>query len=110
ITYTKHIAPILQRRCFECHRPGEVAPFALARYAEVSAWSAMMREVIDEGRMPPWFANPRHGTFRNDARLPPEEKALLLAWIDNGCPEGDPADLPRPPALTSGWRIPRPDR
>jgi peroxiredoxin len=110
ITYTKHIAPILQRRCVECHRAGEVAPFALTRYSEASAWSAMIREVVDEGRMPPWFASPRHGTFRNDARLTAQEKELLLAWIDNGCPEGNPGNLPRFPPLPSGWRIPRPDQ
>ncbi len=110
IAYTKHVAPILQRRCVECHRAGEVAPFALARYSQAVAWSATMREVIDEGRMPPWFASPQHGTFRNDARLTAQEKETLLAWIDNGCPEGDPADLPRFPPRATGWRIPKPDR
>jgi peroxiredoxin len=110
VTYTRHVAPLLRRRCIECHRPGEAAPFPLTRYAEVTAWSAMIREVVAEGRMPPWFASPRHGRFRNDARLSAEEKQLLLAWIDAGCPEGDPADLAPAPAFATGWRIPRPDR
>src|SRR5205807_2007043 len=27
VTYSKDIAPILQKHCQECHRPGQVAPF-----------------------------------------------------------------------------------
>ena len=29
VTYSKHIAPIFQQRCVECHRPGEIGPFSL---------------------------------------------------------------------------------
>lgn len=109
ITYTKHIAEILQNRCVECHRDGEVAPFTLTDYEDVVGWSGMIREVVNEGRMPPWFANPAHGTFANDARLSEGEKELLFQWIDNGCPEGDAADLPSPRQFTDGWQIEEPD-
>ena len=50
-----------------CHRSGEVGPFALTDYAEVVGWADMMREVVSEGRMPPWSANPEFGHFSNDA-------------------------------------------
>jgi peroxiredoxin len=110
VTYSREVARILQRRCVECHRSGEPAPFPLTSYKEAKRWAAMMREVVEEGRMPPWFADPRHGTFRNDARLDAGEKQKLLAWIDDGCPEGDPADLPAPTVRVQGWRIPKPDR
>jgi thiol-disulfide isomerase/thioredoxin len=110
VTYTKQISRLLQRRCVECHRAGEPGPFPLTDYKDAAAWSAMMREVVEDGRMPPWFADPRHGRFRNDARLADDEKRLLYRWIDDGCPEGDPADLPPPPRFPDGWRIPPPDR
>jgi peroxiredoxin len=110
ITYAREVGRLLQRRCVECHRPGEVAPFSLTRYADAAAWAPMIREVVADGRMPPWFADPRHGHFRNDARLTDDEKRLLVQWIDDGCPEGDPADLPPPPTFPDGWRIPRPDQ
>jgi peroxiredoxin len=29
VTYTKDVVPILQRRCQECHRSGQIAPFPL---------------------------------------------------------------------------------
>lgn len=110
ITFTKHIAPLLNRRCVECHRAGEIGPFPLTSYDEVAGWEAMMLEVVEENRMPPWFANPAHGEFRNDARLTSEEKELLKTWVANGCPEGDPADLPAPPEFVEGWRIDEPDQ
>jgi len=110
ITYTKHIAPLLDQHCVECHRPGEVAPFALTEYQEVAGWAPMIREVVDEGRMPPWFADSAHGKFSNDARLSVEEKALLRQWIDNGCPQGNSLDRPPPRNFATGWQMGEPDQ
>ncbi len=109
ITYTKDIAPILNRRCVECHREGELGPFSLTSYEEVVGWGAMIHEVVDEGRMPPWFADPRFGHFSNSSQMSDEEKQILFDWVENGCPEGDPADLPEPVEYASGWRIGKPD-
>lgn len=58
VTYTNQIARILEQHCVRCHRTGEIGPFPLVAYDEVVGWAEMMREVINEGRMPPWFANP----------------------------------------------------
>ncbi len=104
------IARLLQNRCISCHREGEIAPFPLTDYDEVVGWAEMMREVIDEGRMPPWFANPAHGAFANDARLSEADKELFYAWVDNGCPQGDPADMPEPRQWVEGWQIAEPDQ
>jgi peroxiredoxin len=109
ITYAKDIAPIVQNHCVACHRPGEIAPFTLTSYDDVVNWSATVREVIDEGRMPPWHADAAPGKFLNDRRLPPAEKKLLFDWIENGMPAGNSADLPEPPKFTEGWQIPKPD-
>ena len=109
VTYTKNIAPILQQRCLECHRAGQIAPFPLTTYKDAAGWSAMIREVVDQGRMPPWSANPKHGKFANDPSLTPSEKKVLFDWIDSACPEGDPADLPPPGPFGVGRTIPQPD-
>lgn len=108
ITYTQHISALLSRRCVECHREGEVAPFPLVDYEDVLGWAPMIREVVETGRMPPWGADPSAGEFRNDPRLTEQELAELFAWIDNGSPRGSgpAAPLPRFP---EGWRIPEPD-
>lgn len=110
ITYTSHIARIFNRRCVECHRQGELAPFALTQYADVIGWEDTILEVIGNHRMPPWNANPSHGKFANDARLTDEERDLIVRWVENGMPEGDADDLPAPPQFVSGWRIPEPDQ
>lgn len=108
-TYADHVRPILERRCVECHRAGAVAPFPLTEYRDVAAWSAMIHEVVSARRMPPWFADPAHGTFRNDARLSAAEKRLLLRWIEDGCPAGDLRGLSPAQARSDGWRIGTPD-
>lgn len=110
ITYARQIAPILNRRCVECHRDGEIAPFSLQTYEDTVGWGPMMAEVIQEGRMPPWNANPKYGHFRNDARLSSEERQLLLSWIADGAPSGDLDQTPKPPQFVTGWRIEEPDR
>jgi hypothetical protein len=60
--------------------------------------------------MPPWHANPTHGEFLNDSRLSEQEKRLIATWVENGCPEGDPADLPAPQSFVEGWSIGQPDQ
>ena len=109
VTYSQQIARILNKRCVSCHRTGEIAPFPLTSYAEVNGWGEMMLEVIEKGQMPPWFANPEYGKFKNDCRMSKEEIALVKTWVANGSPEGDPANLPEPPDYIVGWQIPTPD-
>lgn len=109
ITYSNQISRILQKRCVSCHRPGEIAPFALTDYDEVVGWAEMIAEVVSEKRMPPWHANPKHGKFSNDASLSEEEKQAIFAWVDAGAPEGDPKQLPEPVEYPEGWRIGEPD-
>ena len=110
ITFTKHIAPILNEHCVRCHREGEIAPFTLTSYEDVQGWEDTILEVIDDQRMPPWSANPAHGTFSNDPRLSPQEYDLIYSWIENGMPRGDDKDLPEPPQFIPGWQIAKPDQ
>jgi peroxiredoxin len=109
ITYTKHIAPIVQKHCQSCHRPGEVGPFKMMNYKDAAAWADNIKEVITDGRMPPWHADPAVGHFSNDRRLTDAEKTTLLAWIDQGCNKGDPKDEPAPKDYVTGWSIGKPD-
>lgn len=109
ITYAKHISRILQKNCQECHRPGQIGPMALLTFDDAVAWSDTIREVVDEGRMPPWHADPRYGKFSNDRSLSKEERETLLSWIDHGTPRGDDKDLPPPRRFPEGWSIGKPD-
>jgi peroxiredoxin len=107
VTYARDVAPILQSRCVECHRGGEIGPFALTSYDDAAGWGEMIGEVLSQNRMPPWHANPRFGVFANNRSMPIKEKELVYKWIKNGCPHGDPADEPKPRQFTSGWQLPR---
>jgi len=112
VTFSKDIGPLIAHRCAGCHRPGEAAPFSLLSYDDARAWAATIAEVVEQGRMPPWQADPRFGTFANDAHLSADEKRLIAAWVEADCPAGDPRGLviDMPPADASGWAIGRPDR
>jgi peroxiredoxin len=107
ITYHQNIVGILQEKCQSCHRPGEVGPFSLTSYKQAKGWAEMIREVVSDGTMPPWHADAPYGHFSNDRRLSEPDKKTLLAWIDQGCPEGDPKTAPAPKSFVSGWRLER---
>jgi peroxiredoxin len=109
VTFTRDIAPLLNRRCVSCHREGSIGPFALMTYQDAAAWALTIQEVITQGRMPPWLASPDHGKFANEARLTPAEKQLIADWIAHGTPQGDPADLPPTPFFNDSWHIGPPD-
>jgi peroxiredoxin len=110
VTYAKHVAPILQRRCQECHRPGQVGPFSLLTYDKAVSWSDTIAEVVREERMPPWHADPKHGKFLGDRRLTAAERDTLLAWVKQGCPKGDEKDLPPAARFPETWTIGKPDQ
>lgn len=109
VTYAKDVASIVQNKCQLCHRPGEVGPFSLLTYDDAKGHAAMIREVVDDRRMPPWHADPRYGHFKNDRSLSARERATLLAWVDQGTPLGDPKALPAPREFPEGWMIGKPD-
>jgi len=109
ITYTKHIAKLIQRRCQNCHHPNTAAPFSLLTYDDVSERAAMLKEVVIQRRMPPWHADPRYGHFSNDLRMKQDEIDMLIGWINSGMPRGDKKDLPPAKQYADGWMIGKPD-
>jgi mono/diheme cytochrome c family protein len=108
-TYAKDVAPILQKHCQTCHRPGEAGPFSMLTYEDTKPWATMMKRVVQQKVMPPWFADPSYGHFANDRSLTPEEIRTLVAWVNAGAQNGDPEDMPPPVHFEEGWGIPKPD-
>lgn len=107
VSFCKQVIRVLQQNCIECHREGEIGPFALQDYDEVVGWSDMINEVIEQHRMPPWHASPDHGSFANARQMPDADKATLREWVDAGMPYGDAADLPPKKQYLTGWRLPK---
>lgn len=110
-TFAADVAPIFWRSCVECHRPGTQAPFSLLSYERAKANGEMIAEVVRQGRMPPWFASDRHGSFSNRRVLTPAEKETIQAWVRAGCPSGDLERLPARPTFPDpkAWQIGEPD-
>ncbi len=107
VTYCKEVSRVFQRHCVECHRKGEIGPFSLEAYEDAVGWADTSMEVIDNGRMPPWHADPNHGNFSNARFMPEADKQILRDWIAAGTPEGDLADLPEPIEYSNGWQLRR---
>lgn len=109
VNYASHVAAIIHAKCLPCHQPGEVGPFNLASYRDAKRWADSIYEVVDQGLMPPWHADPSIGRFANDRSLTEQERASLLAWVEQGAPAGDRATLPEPLLGSRGWTIGQPD-
>ena len=109
VTFAKDVAPILHSKCISCHRPGEVAPMALRTFDEVRPWARSIKQKVSTRQMPPWFADPAHGSFSNDARLSDREIDTIVKWVDAGAPRGNAAEEPKVPAFTEGWQLGEPD-
>ena len=117
VTFTKDIAPILQRSCQSCHRPGSIAPMSLLTYEEARPYARAIRQRTAlrhrRGAMPPWFIEKEIGIqgFKDDISLSDAEIATIAKWVDNGAVRGNPADLPPPRAFAdnASWQIGTPD-
>ena len=109
VTFSRDIAPIFYKNCASCHRPGEIAPMSLMTFKDARPWAKSIREKVADGTMPPWHADPKHGSFKNDRRLSKKDIDTIVAWVDGGAVEGHPKDLPRAPQFTEGWQIGKPD-
>jgi thiol-disulfide isomerase/thioredoxin len=107
VTFSRDVARVLQRNCVECHRAGEIGPFALTDYDEVVGWADTILEVVEAGRMPPWHADPRHGEFANARHMPEDDKQVLRDWVAAGAPPGDKVDLPPPLPPAKTWQLAR---
>jgi mono/diheme cytochrome c family protein len=108
-TFSKDVAPIFYKSCAECHRPTMFAPMSLVTYDAARPYARSIKQKVVARQMPPWGADPAHGTFKNDPRLTQAEIDTITAWVDAGAPRGDDKDLPPVPQFVDGWTIGNPD-
>ena len=68
VTFSRDIAPILQQRCQDCHRPGQMGPMSLVTYEEVRPWAPLIKTKVVTRTMPPWHLDKTVGIqeFEND--------------------------------------------
>ena len=98
VTFSKDVAPILQRSCQVCHRPNNMAPMSLLSYAEVRPWAKSIKNKVVAGEMPPWHIDKKVGiqSFKGDRSLSDQEILTIVRWVDSGAARGNPADMPPP--------------
>lgn len=108
-TWSNGMGELARRSCQECHRGGGEAPFPLLAARDFAERAETIAEVVREGRMPPWFADPAHGQFLNDRSLDAETRARFLDWLALGAPAGEGAGPAPLEARESRWRIAEPD-
>lgn len=118
ITYSRDIAPILQRSCLQCHNPDGGAPMSLTTYEEVRPYARAIKQRTamgpHAGVMPPWFIEKNIGIqrYKGDISLSDDEIKRIASWADTGAPRGNPADLPptvAKPMGEDGWLLGKPD-
>ena len=108
-TFSRDIAPVLQRSCQQCHNPEGIGPMPLMTYEQVRPFASVIEDRVTKRTMPPWHIDKTTGIqeFKNDISLTDEEIATIVAWVDGGATEGDPADLPPPIKIATGadWQL-----
>jgi hypothetical protein len=113
VTFTKDVAPMLQKNCQTCHHPGTSAPMSLMTYAEARPWARAIKERVVRRDMPPWHLDKTVGIrqYKNDRSLSDAEIATIVQWVDAGAPEGNPSEMPPPLTFApeSQWFIGTPD-
>ncbi len=109
VTYSQHVARILQDNCQSCHRDGQVAPFSLTNYEQARQWQEEIRAYSQKRLMPPWKAAPECGDFANDISLSTTEIALIARWVEEGAQPGNLDQTPPSPLYSDDWAYGEPD-
>jgi len=118
VTYYQEISRMVQQRCLYCHRDGEAGAelfMAFDSYESVAGASEVMLGRIENRLMPPWHGTTDSenglGGFKHDNRLTDSEINMFRAWVEQGCPPGDPHEAPPAPEWSDPdeWKIDTPD-
>jgi mono/diheme cytochrome c family protein len=113
VSFTRDVAPIMQKSCQNCHRPDSMAPMSFLTYEDVRPWARTIKQKVTAREMPPWFIDRTVGIskFKDDPSLSDKDIQTIAAWVDGGAIKGDPADMPPPRRFEDDdiWHIGKPD-
>ncbi len=108
VTYATDVAPIIQKNCTVCHRPGGIGPIDLVDYDDAKRYARRIRRQVSNRLMPPYYYDNDIGIqeLKHDWRLSDQDINTIVEWVDQGTPMGDPADAPTLDlADTEDWSI-----
>jgi hypothetical protein len=109
-TWNRDVSRIAQAKCQGCHRPDDIAPFPLLAYSDAQPRARLIKSAIERRYMPPWKPFEGYGHFKGSLALTEDERQTILAWVDAGAPEGDPADAPETATERGTWQLGEPDK
>ncbi|MDO9319837.1 MAG: redoxin domain-containing protein [Gammaproteobacteria bacterium] len=110
--YSTEVAPIIVEHCSICHREDGAGPFAFNGHYSLVGWSAMVREVIMNKRMPPMQVDPAYAATPSAHFLSAEKRQKIMHWMQAGAPRGNGAVDPLaevPLEKTFDWQLGAPD-
>lgn len=107
--WSEHIAPIFYANCTSCHHEGGIGGFSLIEYQDAYPRRYAIKFNVDERKMPPWPPDPNYTHFAGEQVLTDAEKELIIDWVDDGGPLGDPNLAPDPPTYDDKPTIQDPD-
>jgi hypothetical protein len=96
VTYAVDVAPIIQKNCTVCHRPGGIGPINLVDYDDAKRYARRIRRQVSNRLMPPYYYDNDIGIqeLKHDWRLSDEDINTIVEWTDQGAQMGDPELIP----------------
>ena len=86
-TWSSGIKALVTSHCASCHHPDGAAPFSLNSPKDFRSRRTFVSHVLKQELMPPWL--PTSGVpLTGSRKLSAAQRALLLAWLEAGCPSG----------------------
>jgi len=91
ITYAGDVAKIINENCVVCHREGGIGPMQFTNYDQIRPWAPLIQYKVARREMPPYSYDEHIGIqdLLGDWRLDQEEIDTIVAWVDQGAPEGE---------------------
>lgn len=100
-TFADDVASIMFEKCSPCHHSGGIGPFPLMSYSDAFPLAAMISTNVSQKTMPPWPPNDSYSEFSHPRSLTNSQIQTIVDWVNNGAPEGNPANTPAPPVFNN---------
>ncbi len=105
VTWSEQAGEVFFKRCVQCHYDGGAAHFPLTDYLSAFAHKEEIKTALENGVMPPFYADTNYQQYYSTRNITASEKQLLLDWIDQGGLPGNLDFAPEPPIHQSGQLI-----
>lgn len=110
LTYYKDILPIFQRHCLSCHHVGGPSPQSLETYKKARPWLRTSKKMMEDHEMVPWQADRAIGKWKNYDVVSDKDIEIMVEWIGDRAPEGEPSEAPAPMDFSAEWKLGEPDK